>query len=83
MRRVREEDMSFLDAVLEGVFTVPGDGCIDFAAFARALAEIGYAGWVVVEAEQDPAKAPPLQYARMGHDHLTRVLEAAGFEIRR
>ncbi len=83
MRRVREEDMSFLDAVLEGVFTVPGDGCIDFAAFARALAEIGYAGWVVVEAEQDPAKAPPFEYAKMGHDHLTRALEAAGFEISR
>jgi len=72
---------SFLDAVVEGVFTVPGDGCVDFAAFARALAEIPYEGWVVVEAEQDPAKAPPLEYARIGHDHLVRVFTEAGFTI--
>ncbi|NNG04928.1 MAG: myo-inosose-2 dehydratase [Inquilinus sp.] len=77
----RTADSSFLDAVLEGVFTVPGDGCIDFAAFARALAEIDYEGWVVVEAEQDPVKAPPLEYARMGHDHLVRVFTEAGFTI--
>ena len=81
LARVRALDMSFLDAVLEGVFTVPGDGCIDFASFARVLAEIGYAGWVVVEAEQDPAKAPPFEYARMGHDHLVEVFTAAGFRI--
>ena len=79
--RVRAEDMSFLDAVLAGVFTVPGDGCVDFASFARALAEIDYAGWVVVEAEQDPAKAPPFEYAKMGHDHLVEVFTAAGFKI--
>ena len=74
-------DRSFLDAVLEGVFTVPGDGCIDFAAFARELAEIPYEGWVVVEAEQDPVKAPPREYARIGHDHLLRVFTEAGFTI--
>jgi len=79
--KVRREDMSFLDGVLDGVFTVPGDGSIDFAAFAQVLAEIGYAGWVVVEAEQDPVKANPLEYSRMGHDHLVQVLEQAGIEI--
>lgn len=79
--RVRRDDLSFLDAVLEGVFTVPGDGMIDFADFARVLADIGYSGWVVVEAEQDPAKAPPFDYAKRGYDHLSRVLAEAGFTI--
>jgi inosose dehydratase len=81
LTRARVEDLSFLDAVLAGVFTVPGDGCIDFAAFARVLAEIGYNGWAVVEAEQDPVKAPPLEYARIGHDDLTRAFGAAGYSI--
>lgn len=79
--RVRTERLSFLDAVLEGVFTVPGDGCIDFATFAKTLDAIGYEGWVVVEAEQDPAKAPPLKYAQMGHDHLVKAMTAAGYTI--
>ncbi|MDX1540237.1 MAG: TIM barrel protein, partial [Geminicoccaceae bacterium] len=68
--------------VLEGVFTVPGDGGIDFDEVAMLLAEIGYAGWVVVEAEQDPAKAPPLEYARKGFETLDKAFRAAGFEIR-
>lgn len=74
-------DCSFMQAVLDGVFTVPGDGCIDFHAVARAVADIGYAGWLVVEAEQDPALAPPLQYARMGYRHLRAALAEAGVEI--
>jgi inosose dehydratase len=72
---------SFLDAVLKGVFTVPGDGMIDFAAVVRRLADIGYEGWFVVEAEQDPAKAPPLEYARIGHRALTHALRQAGYRI--
>ncbi len=81
LARVRAEDMSFLDAVLAGVFTVPGDGGIDFVSFAKALAEIGYAGWVVVEAEQDPHKANPLEMARIGHRALTEGFGQAGFTI--
>lgn len=81
LRRVRAEDCSFLDAVLAGVFTVPGDGSIDFQSVAEGLAEIDYSGWVVVEAEQDPLQAPPLQYARIGHRHLSEVFTTAGFEI--
>jgi inosose dehydratase len=81
LKRVRQRDNSFLSAVLEGVFTVPGDGFIDYYAFARALAEIGYGGWVVVEAEQDPLKAPPLEYSRMGLRHLSAAFGAAGYEI--
>lgn len=71
-------DLPFLAAVLEGVFTVPGDGSVDFAPVFGALADDGYAGWLVVEAEQDPAKAEPLTYARMGHD-CTAALAAAAF----
>ena len=70
-------DLPFLAAVLEGVFTVPGDGSMDFATVFDALAKGGYAGWLVVEAEQDPAKAHPLTYARMGHDHAARLAAQA------
>ena len=72
---------SFLDAVLKGVYTVPGDGMVNFGAVAERLAGIGYEGWFVVEAEQDPAKAPPLEYARIGHAALTQALTAAGYRI--
>jgi inosose dehydratase len=78
LARVRAGDPSFLDAVLDGVFTVPGDGMIDFAAVLAALAGVGYDGWLVVEAEQDPAKAPPLAYARRGFAHLRAAVAAAG-----
>jgi inosose dehydratase len=81
VKAARQKDQSFLAAILDGVFTVPGDGFIDYHAFARLLAEIGYEGWVVVEAEQDPAKAPPLEYSRIGHRHLTAAFEAAGYRI--
>ena len=81
LKEVRQKDMSFLKGVLEGVFTVPGDGFIDFHAFARTLFDIGYEGWVVVEAEQDPAKAPAYEYALMGRRHLTAAFEAAGYAI--
>jgi inosose dehydratase len=82
LKRARQKDLSFLDAILEGVFTVPGDGMIDYYAFARQLAEIQYSGWVVVEAEQDPSRAPPLEYSSLGHRHLTEAFRAAGYEIR-
>lgn len=72
---------SFLDAVLKGAFTVPGDGALDFRAIVRRLADFGYEGWFVVEAEQDPVKAPPLEYARIGHRTLVDALTLAGYEI--
>ena len=76
--RARSEaaDWSFLDSVLEGVYTVPGDGMIDFASVFRELK--GYSGWVVVEAEQDPKKASPLKYAKIGFAHLKKVLAETG-----
>ena len=81
LKAVRQKDQSFLSGVLDGVFTVPGDGFIDFHAFARVLAEIGYEGWAVVEAEQDPEKANPYEYSLMGRRHLTSAFEAAGYRI--
>lgn len=81
LTRVRRERMSFLDAVVAGVYTVPGDGCVDFAAALRPLVESGYAGWLIVEAEQDPAQAHPLTYAKAGYDHLSAAASGIGFEI--
>lgn len=72
---------SFLDAVIKGAFTVPGDGSLDFAAIVKKLAGYGYEGWFVVEAEQDPKKAPPLKMAQVGHNELMRVMTAAGYEV--
>jgi inosose dehydratase/3D-(3,5/4)-trihydroxycyclohexane-1,2-dione acylhydrolase (decyclizing) len=76
MARARAERLSFLDAVVAGVFTVPGDGCVDFSAVLRELP--GYSGWAVVEAEQDPDKADPLAYAKLGYGNLKRYLAEAG-----
>ncbi|CUX47180.1 myo-inosose-2 dehydratase [Agrobacterium genomosp. 3] len=72
---------SFLDAVIKGAFTVPGDGSLDFEAIVKALASKGYEGWFVVEAEQDPVRNPPLDMARKGHRELLRVMDAAGYEV--
>ncbi|HEY7764413.1 MAG TPA: myo-inosose-2 dehydratase [Aestuariivirgaceae bacterium] len=82
LKRARQDDLSFLDAILMGVFTVPGDGMIDYYAFARLLAKIQYSGWVVVEAEQDPVKAPPLRYSDLGRRHLSEAFRASGYAIR-
>jgi inosose dehydratase len=72
---------SFLDAVVKGAFTVPGDGSLDFEAIVRACAHHGYEGWFVVEAEQDPKVSPPLDMAIKGHKELMRVMKAAGYEV--
>lgn len=82
LHRALAGDMTFLEAVLEGVFTVPGDGCIAFAPLLRTLCQTGYAGWLVVEAEQDPRKAHPLTYARLGYAHLRGAAQASGLEPR-
>ena len=81
LTRLQKEDWSFLKGVLEGVFTVPGDGSIDFRAFLKTVKDIGYSGWVVVEAEQDPAKANPLEMAQIGMQELRVASEEAGLEI--
>lgn len=80
--RVRAEGLSFIEAVLAGAFTVPGDpeGAIDFLPLLRILAEAGYDGWLVIEAEQDPVRRNPLQYQSMGLKALRAAAIAAGLD---
>lgn len=63
---LQRRDGSFLEGVLDGMFTVPGDGALDYDEFMQALADIRYNHWIIIEAEQDPAKAAPRQYAEIG-----------------
>ena len=81
LARARKDDLSFMQAVLDGIFTVPGDGNVDYATILKRLSDAGYSGWLVVEAEQDPRKAIPLTYARLGYDNLVRLASAAGFDV--
>ena len=81
LEKARRDDMSFMGAVLEGIFTVPGDGVIPYSELLSLLAGANYTGWLVVEAEQDPAKAHPLTYATMGYRNLKALAEAAGFSV--
>ncbi|CAO3357337.1 myo-inosose-2 dehydratase [Azospirillum palustre] len=75
LARAKATDSSFLDAVIDGVFTVPGDGCVDFPAVLKALKDADYRGqWLVIEAEQDPAKAHPLTYVTKGRRHLSALV---------
>ncbi len=69
---------SFLDGVVGGMFTTPGDGDYDFAPFMQALARVDYTGWIVIEAEQDPAVANPRTYQQLGLDTLRRLAREAG-----
>lgn len=79
LARSLNRDSSFLDAVLDGVFTVPGDGSVDYAAVLGPIARAGYRGWLVVEAEQDPAVAPSAEYANLGYRNLRRLADAQAF----
>ncbi|MFN0116658.1 MAG: myo-inosose-2 dehydratase [Paracoccaceae bacterium] len=72
---------SFLDAVIRGAFTVPGDGSLDFGAIVKRLADHGYEGWFVVEAEQDPKRAPPLEWSTNGNRELKRIMAGAGYSV--
>ena len=73
VEKVKKEKLSFLQGVREGAFTVPGDGCIDFASVFDELDKSGYEGWMIVEAEQDPAKANPLEYALKARDYIRKT----------
>lgn len=75
VQMARNERWSFPDCIVNGTFTVPGDGDIDFAALLDALLARDYKGWLVVEAEQDPAVAPSYAYAQKGYETLRRLLE--------
>ncbi|MBZ9559391.1 MULTISPECIES: myo-inosose-2 dehydratase [unclassified Modicisalibacter] len=78
---LHNRDKSFLDGVLDGLFTVPGDGNVEFLPTLEHLRASGYQGWLVVEAEQDPEVAHPLTYARLGYRNLRRLAERAGFSV--
>ena len=71
VEEARKNSWSFLKGVREGVFTVPGDGDVDFAPLFKILEEANYEGWVVVEAEQDPAKANPFEYALKARKYIS------------
>lgn len=81
---VNAEDRSFLDGVGAGVYSVPGDpeGCIDFQAITNKLKVMDYNGWIVVEAEQDPAKAPPFEYSKIGYDAIRAACTKAGLTVK-
>ena len=73
--KVKTEKLSFLEGVKLGAFTVPGDGMIDFAPIFDILAEVDYEGWMVVEAEQDPAIANPFEYALKARAYIKEKTE--------
>ena len=76
-----KNDSTFRQAFLDGAFTVPGDGCINYKPFLTVLKNKNYEGWLVVEAEQDPAKANPFEYAKIGYNYLSKTAKECGFEI--
>jgi inosose dehydratase len=80
--QVREQNLSFLEGVRRGAFTVPGDpeGCVDFAPVLRIAADHGYSGWLVIEAEQDSAVRDPFKYQSMGLNALREMARAAGLD---
>ncbi len=73
VQQVKNEKLSFLQGVRRGAFTVPGDGCIDFAPIFEVLEKSGYEGWMIVEAEQDPKKANPLEYALKAREYIKKT----------
>ena len=73
VKKVKDEKLSFLQGVRAGAFTVPSDGCIDFAPIFDILDAAGYKGWMIVEAEQDPAKANPLEYALKAREYIRKT----------
>ena len=77
-----KNDLSFRAAFLDGAFTVPGDGCIDYRPLFEVLKEKNYSGWLVVEAEQDPKKANPFEYAKKGYAYLSKTAKNSGFVIK-
>jgi inosose dehydratase len=77
---LKAEGGSFLQGVLDGMFTVPGDGDLDFSKLMQTLAQIRYSGWIIVEAEQNPAIADPRRYGELGLTVLKREAAAAGLK---
>ena len=76
-----KNDLSFRESFLDGVFTVPGDGCIDYEPLFEILYQNNYDKWLIIEAEQDPKKANPLEYAKIGFSYLSSTLKNVGYEL--
>ncbi len=76
-----KEDKSFRDSFLKGVFTVPGDGNIDYDPIIKILKENNYEKWIIVEAEQDPSIANPFEFAKIGFNYLEKITKKNGYEI--
>ena len=72
---------SFVDSVVKGVFTVPGDGCLDFNLIAQTIMDMEYQGWICIEAEQDAHIADPYQYSLQGRLHMTKCLQSVGYTV--
>lgn len=79
--RSRNRNASFLDSVVDGVFAIPGDGDLDFEAVMSRLVALGYDGWLIVEAEQDPTVAPSWALAQRSYQYLRRTAEQAGLSL--
>lgn len=76
-----QQNTSFMESIHNGIFTVPGDGFINFSDILSILAAQNYNGWLVVEAEQDPIKAHPLTYAKMGYQNLKKLALQCGMNV--
>lgn len=70
LEQARQDNCDFVSCIRRGVFTVPGDGCIDFAPIIGELVERGYDGWAMLEGEQDPALHPAKEYAQRAIEYL-------------
>ena len=76
-----KNDLSFRESFLDGVFTVPGDGCINYEPLFEILYQNNYDKWLIIEAEQDPKKANPLEYAKIGFSYLSSKLKKVDYEL--
>ena len=76
-----KNDLSFRESFLDGVFTVPGDGCIDYEPLFEILYQNNYDKWLIIEAEQDPKKANPLEFAKIGYNYLSNILKKIDYEF--
>ena len=75
------KDLSFRESFLNGAFTVPGDGCIDYEPLLSILYKNNYNNWLIIEAEQDPQKANPFEYAKIGYNYLTKIIKKVGYKL--
>ena len=81
LKKSLEKDLSFRNSFLNGVFTVPGDGCIEYKPLLEIFKQNNYDKWLIIEAEQDPKKANPLEYAKIGNRYLKGTINEVGYKI--